>query len=47
VFQLWSLERPRTNSTREHAMRHTAQIGLEIGDLLTVLSTNPSADAAP
>jgi predicted transcriptional regulator len=28
---------------REHAMRHTAQIGHEIGALLTALSTSPTA----
>ena len=32
---------------RDHVMRHTAQVGLEIGALLSALSTNPSADAAP
>jgi predicted transcriptional regulator len=28
--------------SREHAMRHTAQIGHEIGELLAALSTNPA-----
>lgn len=30
---------------REHAMRHTAQIGYEIGDLLEALTTNPTTKA--
>lgn len=30
---------------REHAMRHAAQIGYEIGVLLTALSTNPPRSA--
>jgi predicted ArsR family transcriptional regulator len=32
---------------REHAMRHSAQIGYEIGALLEALSGGPGADAAP
>ena len=30
---------------REHAMRHTAQLGYEIGSLLEALGTNAPADA--
>lgn len=37
----------RNNYTvdREHAMRHTAQLGHEIGSLLDVLGTSSGADA--
>ena len=39
--------RNRYTVDREHAMRHSAQLGYEIGTLLQALGGNPQAEATP